>query len=106
MMVAQDSTCLLLDEPISALDIAHQIEVLTLVRELSVERGVGVVIVLHDINMAARFCDDLIALRSGSLVARGTPRELMRSEVLEAIYGIGMGVLPHPGDATPISFVR
>ena len=66
MLVAQDSDCLLLDEPIFALDIAHQIEVLALVRRLSEERGIGVVVVLHDINMAGRFCDELIALKGGS----------------------------------------
>jgi iron-chelate-transporting ATPase len=55
MMVAQDAECLLLDEPISALDVAHQVEVLSLVRQLCRTRGLGVVVVLHDVNMAARF---------------------------------------------------
>jgi iron-chelate-transporting ATPase len=55
MMVAQDAECLLLDEPISALDFAHQVEVLSLVRQLCRTRGLGVVVVLHDVNMAARF---------------------------------------------------
>ena len=106
MFVAQDSECLLLDEPISALDIAHQIEVLQLVRTLSVERGLGVVVVLHDVNMAGRFCDDLLALKGGRLLASGTPAELMRPETLGAIYGIPMGTVPHPHGGSPISFAH
>lgn len=105
MLVAQDSDCLLLDEPISALDIAHQIEVLGLVRRLGKERGLGVVVVLHDINMAARFCDELIALKEGGLLASGPTAEMVHSQTLSEIYGIPMMTLPHPnGGATPISF--
>jgi ferric hydroxamate transport system ATP-binding protein len=104
MLVAQDSACLLLDEPISALDIGHQIEVLDLVRTLSVERGLGVVVVLHDINMAARFCDDLIALKGGRLLASGTAAELIEGETLGTIYGVPMGTVPHPAGGLPISF--
>ncbi|CAG9201322.1 iron(III) hydroxamate ABC transporter ATP binding subunit [Paraburkholderia tropica] len=106
MLVAQDSDCLLLDEPISALDIAHQIEVLALVRRLSEERGIGVVVVLHDINMAGRFCDELIALKGGSLLAHGPSAELMRAETLSAIYGIPMGTVAHPHGGMPISFAH
>ncbi|MEN2428988.1 ATP-binding cassette domain-containing protein, partial [Chromobacterium vaccinii] len=65
MLVAQNSRCLLLDEPTSALDIAHQVEVLALIQRLSRERGLTVIAVLHDINMAARYCDHLVALRDG-----------------------------------------
>lgn len=106
MLVAQDSEWLLLDEPISALDIAHQVEVLALVRGLSEERGLGVVIVLHDINMASRFCGDLIALKDGHLLASGPAAELMHAETLSAIYGIPMGTVPHPHGGMPISFAH
>ena len=61
MMVAQDSRCLLLDEPTSALDIAHRVEVLALIQRLSRERDLTVIAVLHDINMAARYCDHLVS---------------------------------------------
>lgn len=105
MLVAQDSRCLLLDEPTSALDIAHQVDVLALIHRLSEQRGLTVVAVLHDINMAARYCDYLVALRGGEMIAQGTPDELMRSETLEKIYGIPMGILPHPAGAAPVSFV-
>jgi iron-chelate-transporting ATPase len=104
MLVAQDAECLLLDEPISALDIAHQIEVLDLVRRLSRVRGLGVIVVLHDLNMAARICDEILALHTGRLIARGTPAELMQPDRLAAICGIPMGVLPHPVTGAPISY--
>lgn len=93
MLVAQDAGCLLLDEPISALDIAHQMEVLALIRRLCRERGTGVVVVLHDVNMAARFCDEIIALHGGKLLARGTPDEIVTPGALERIYGIAMDVI-------------
>ena len=106
MLVAQDAECLLLDEPISALDIAHQIEVLSLVQQLARERNLGVVVVLHDVNMAARFCDEIIALHSGKLIARGAPGEIMTPAELETIYGIPMVVMPSPDRSHLISFAR
>ena len=96
MLLAQDARYLLLDEPTSALDIAHQVEVLSLVRKLSNQLNIGVVVVLHDINMAARYCDRLIALHSGRLLVQGTPDELMSSDTLHSIYGIRMSVMAHP----------
>lgn len=106
MLVAQDASCLLLDEPIAALDISHQIEVLSLVRDLSREAGMSVVLVLHDINMAARFCDDIVALHSGRLIAQGSPEEIMDAPVLRRIYGIEMDVLPHPANGRSIALPR
>ncbi|MEQ5837047.1 ATP-binding cassette domain-containing protein [Marinobacter sp. NFXS9] len=96
MLLAQNPSYLLLDEPTSALDIAHQVEVLSLVRSLCDQLDIGVVVVLHDINMAARYCDHLIALHSGKLLVQGTPNDLMSSETLQAIYGIPMSVMAHP----------
>jgi ferric hydroxamate transport system ATP-binding protein len=105
MLVAQNSRCLLLDEPTSALDIAHQVEVLALIQRLSRERGLTVIAVLHDINMAARYCDHLVALRGGEMIAEGASDAIMQAEVLGAIYGIPMGILPHPQGGAPVSFV-
>ncbi|MHA6494634.1 ATP-binding cassette domain-containing protein [Pseudomonas borbori] len=104
MLLAQDSRYLLLDEPTSALDIAHQVEVLALVRDLSQRLDLGIVVVLHDINMASRYCDRLIALHSGRLLTQGSPQELMTDSTLEAIYGIPMNVLQHAGQ--PIAVVN
>ena len=96
MLLAQGSRFLLLDEPLAALDIAHQIEVLALIRKLCDELQLGVIIVLHDINMASRYCDELMALHSGHLLAHGTPDEMMCNSTLEAIYGLPMQVMKHP----------
>ncbi|MGO4524126.1 ATP-binding cassette domain-containing protein [Microvirga sp. 2MCAF35] len=106
MLVAQNAQFLLLDEPISVLDVTHQMEVLALVQRLSRERGIGVVVVLHDVNMAARFCDEILALQAGRLIARGTPEEIMTPPRLQAIYGIAMDVIAHPVTGQPVSFVR
>ncbi|WP_104205378.1 ATP-binding cassette domain-containing protein [Billgrantia saliphila] len=105
MLLAQGSRLLLLDEPLAALDVAHQVEVLALIRRLSRELGLGVVIVLHDINMAARYCDRLVALHGGRVLADGTPGELMTDATLEAIYGIPMQVVPHPTEPCPLAVV-
>lgn len=90
MMVAQQAGTLLLDEPISALDIAHQVEVLALVRRMCHEAGRSAVIVLHDVNMAARFCDHVVALKGGRLALQGGPADLMRADALQDIYGLPM----------------
>lgn len=105
MLIAQDSHILLLDEPTSALDIAHQVELLALVQRLSRQRGLTVISVLHDINMAARYCDYMVALRQGTMIQQGTPHQLMQPDVLAAIYGLPMGVIPHPENGVPVSFV-
>jgi iron-chelate-transporting ATPase len=106
MLLAQDGRLLLLDEPISALDIAHQISVLRLVRRISRDNDVCVIVVIHDINLAARFCDHLVALKSGRLMAQGTPHEFMTPSQLEAIYDVSMGVTRNPETGEPLGFVR
>lgn len=106
MLLAQNARFLLLDEPTSALDIAHQVEVLSRVRDLSRELGLGVLVVLHDVNMAGRYCDHLLALHGGKLLAQGGPAHLMRSDTLQDIYGIAMGVLPNPADGSPICYLN
>ena len=105
MLLAQDASCLLLDEPISALDISHQIEVLALVRHLAREKALSVVVVLHDINMAAWFCDHIHALKAGRIIASGRPEEMMTAEVLREIYGLEMNVMPHPSRNVPLAYV-
>lgn len=106
MLVAQNPDCLLLDEPTSALDIAHQVEILALVRRLVDERGLGAIVVLHDVNMAARFCDEVLALHSGILLARGGPDDIVTPEQLQAIYETRMGVMRHPDSGLPLAYPR
>lgn len=102
MILAQNSRCVLLDEPTSALDIAHQIATLDLLRQLSRQRNLSVIIILHDINLAARYCDEVVALQRGAIVAAGTPVEIMQPTVLERIYGIPMAVVAHPHSGLPV----
>lgn len=96
MCLAQQSRCLLLDEPLSALDIVYQVEVLQLVRRLVDEQGLTVVMILHDINLAARFCDELIALKGGRLCRHAPVAEIMRPDALEDIFGVSLHLLEHP----------
>ncbi|WP_246764823.1 hypothetical protein [Ensifer sp. PDNC004] len=96
MLLAQNAACPLPDEPTAALDVTHQIEVLSLVRTLPRASGLTVILVLHDINMASRFCDQIVALHSGRLVASGRPNRIMEKTTLERIYGVQMDILPHP----------
>lgn len=96
MCLAQQSACLLLDEPLAALDIVYQVEVLQLVRRLVDERGLTVVLIIHDINLAAQFCDELIALKAGALCRQAPVAEMMRAEVLHDIFGVHLHLLDHP----------
>ena len=105
MLLAQESRFILLDEPLAALDVAHQVEVLTLVKQLSRQLNLGVIIVIHDINMASRFCDRLVALHSGRLLTHGEPEQIMTGETLNAIYGIPMEVIRHPAHDHAIAIV-
>lgn len=98
MLLAQGANALLLDEPISALDIAHQIEVMSLVHRLS-QAGRSVLVVLHDVNLAARFSDHIIALKAGKVVLNGTPDDLMQPDALSRVYGLAMDVVTRPGRA-------
>ncbi len=106
MLLAQNSRYLLLDEPLAALDIAHQIEVLELIRQLSRELGLGILLVLHDINLAARYCDRLTALRGGRVIATGTPADIMTPARLHAIYGVDVSMVAHPVLGTPVALVN
>lgn len=99
MMLAQGAQTLLLDEPTSALDVAHQVEVLGLVQNMCRQTGLSAVIVLHDVNMAARFCDQVVALEGGRLVLQGPISALMTPAALARVYGLPMHVAAQGGHA-------
>lgn len=105
MMLAQDTRCAILDEPTSALDIAHQDEMLALLRDLTRERNLAVVVVLHDINMAARYCDDLLALKTGRILALGPAETVVTAETLGGLYEVPMGTFRHPATGQPLGYV-
>lgn len=106
MVLAQATPVLLLDEPTSFLDIAHQLDVLDLVRALCDEQGTTVVMVLHDLAMAARYADHLVAMRDGVVLAEGPPAEVVTPEVVEAVFGVGAHVIPDPETGTPVVIPR
>lgn len=86
MVLAQDTECILLDEPLNNLDISHAVRIITLVREAAQALGKTVVVVLHDINMAAAHCDRIVVMKDGRILRHGTPAELMQAEFLSAVY--------------------
>lgn len=96
MCLAQQTKYLLLDEPLAALDVVYQVEVLKLIRQLVDEQGLGVVIILHDLNLAARFCDEFIALKQGQLCHMNDVENTMEKEVLRSIFGVDFTLLDHP----------
>ncbi|GHF28561.1 cobalamin/Fe3+-siderophore ABC transporter ATP-binding protein [Streptomyces mashuensis] len=88
MALAQETELLLLDEPTNHLDLAHQIEVLDLVRELHLTTGRTVVVVLHDLSLAARYADRLVAMKDGRVVAQGAPTEVLTEELVQEVFGL------------------
>ena len=102
MALAQETPILLLDEPTTFLDIAHQVEVLDLCAELHRERGRTLVAVLHDLNQASRYATHLVAMREGEIVARGEPAEIVTAELVEAVFGLPCRVIDDPESRTPL----
>ncbi|GGY20149.1 ABC transporter ATP-binding protein [Paludibacterium paludis] len=95
MLLAQQAPLLLLDEPTSALDLSHQYELLALLRRLRQEAGRGVVAILHDVNLACRFADRIIALKQGRLFFDGAPRQLQSASLLSELYDIDIDLIPY-----------
>ncbi|MGD6756201.1 ABC transporter ATP-binding protein [Streptomyces sp. BH105] len=102
MALAQETELLLLDEPTTYLDIAHQVEVLDLVRRLNHERGRTVVAVLHDLNQAARYADHLVAMKDGRVVAEGPPAEVITADLVHTVFGLHSVVVPDPVTGSPL----
>lgn len=92
MALAQGSDVLLLDEPTTYLDIRYQLDILHLVKRLNSEFGMTVVMVLHDVNQALRYSDNLVALAGGKIIAQGAPDDIITPDLLEQVYGVRLGV--------------
>ncbi len=106
MTLAQSTDMLLLDEPTTYLDIAHQLDVLDLLRRLVRDEGKTVVAVLHDINHAARFADHLCLLKEGEIVASGPPREIIQARHLRTVFSIDATIIHDPIDEVPVCIAR
>jgi iron complex transport system ATP-binding protein len=102
MTLAQDTDLVLLDEPTTFLDLAHQVEVLDLVTRLNRERGRTVVMVLHDLNLAARYSDLVVVMKQGAVVLQGPPREVFTEVLLEDVFGLRADVLDDPRSGLPV----
>ena len=102
MVLAQQTDLLLLDEPTTFLDVAHQVEVLDLLTDLNRARGTTIAMVLHDLNLAARYADRLVALRAGRLHAAGDPADVLTADVVRDVFGMESQVVPDPVSGRPI----
>lgn len=106
MALAQETEILLLDEPTTFLDVAHQVEILDLLRDLNRDRGTTVVMVLHDINLAARYADHLFALRGGRIVDAGPPHEVVNAALIREVFDLDSVVISDPVSGAPLVLPR
>ena len=102
MVLAQQTPLLLLDEPTTFLDIAHQIELLELCRDLNKDKGHTLVAVLHDLNHACRYADNIIAMKDGAVVAEGAPADVITEELVEEVFGMPCRIIEDPVSHTPL----
>ena len=102
MILAQDSTLMLLDEPTTHLDMPHQMEILEMLVKLSVDEGRTIVLVLHDINMASRYCTNLIGMKEGKILTTGKPSKVVTAEMVESIFGLKALVIEDPVTGSPL----
>ncbi|WP_417309860.1 ABC transporter ATP-binding protein [Devosia sp.] len=102
MALAQQTELLLLDEPTTFLDINHQVEVLDLVTDLVVDKGRTVVAVLHDLNLACRYADHIVAMRAGRIVAAGAPSDVVTPDLVHEVFGVHARVIADPVSQSPM----
>ena len=102
MALAQQTDVLLLDEPTTFLDVGHQVEVLDLLTDLNRSRGTTIVMVLHDLNLAARYADFLVAIAAGQIYAAGTPAEVLTPESVRAVFDLESQVISDPTSGKPL----
>ncbi|SMQ85414.1 iron complex transport system ATP-binding protein [Devosia lucknowensis] len=102
MILAQETDVICLDEPVNHLDMAHQLDCLELVSKLNRDQGRTVVLVLHDLNLAARYADQLVFLSGGKIAKRGTPEELMRPDLIESVFDVTATIITDPVYGRPL----
>jgi iron complex transport system ATP-binding protein len=103
MALAQQTPILLLDEPTTFLDLGHQLEVLELLAKLNRQMGITIVMVLHELNQAARYSDYLIALKNGKMWTQGSPEEVLTVGLLRDVFGVDADVLVESNSGRPYS---
>ncbi|NUN67238.1 ABC transporter ATP-binding protein (plasmid) [Pseudanabaena biceps] len=102
MALAQNTKILLLDEPTTFLDLAHQMEVLDLLHELNQQQGRTIVMVLHDLNQACRYADYLVAIKDGQIFAEGEPETVITAEIVQSVFNLKCRIYPDPIAGTPM----
>ncbi|MBY0163763.1 ABC transporter ATP-binding protein [Cytobacillus firmus] len=106
MTLAQETPIILLDEPTTYLDLTHQIEVLDLLYDLNAKEQRTIVMVLHDINLACRYADHIVAIRDGSIKAEGKPEDIIDSELMQTVFQLPCEIIPDPLYGTPMCVPR
>ncbi|WP_331715684.1 ABC transporter ATP-binding protein [Tessaracoccus coleopterorum] len=102
MVLAQATDIVLLDEPTTFLDVSHQLDLLDLLADLNRERGTTVVMVLHELNLAARYADHLVMMRDGAIVAQGAPGDVIDTGSINRVFGLDCRVVDDPVSGTPL----
>ncbi len=102
MALAQDTKILFLDEPTTFLDMAHQLEVLQLLYKLNIQEKRTIVMVVHDLNHASRYAGNMVAIKNGTVMKTGTPRDVMKTEVLEDVFGVRSDIIYDPRSGQPL----
>ncbi|WP_282175634.1 Fe(3+) dicitrate ABC transporter ATP-binding protein FecE [Vibrio nereis] len=105
MVLAQDTEIVMLDEPTTYLDLSHQIELMSLMRSMN-EQGKTVIVVLHDLNQACRYCDHLVVLKKGQLVAQGSPEQVFTEQLLEEVFALDAVVVSDPVSNSPMCVAK
>jgi iron complex transport system ATP-binding protein len=103
--LTQQPKAMLLDEPTANLDINHQVEILNLVKSLCREQSLTVIIALHDLNLAAQYCDWLVMLNGGRVYVEGTPLDILTAQNIKQVYGAEVFVYPHPVNRLPTTLI-
>jgi len=106
MTLAQETPLILLDEPTTYLDLTHQIEVLDLLYDLNAKEQRTIVMVLHDINLACRYADHIVAIRDGSIKAEGKPGDIINSDLMQTVFQLPCEIIPDPLYGTPMCVPR
>ncbi|HEM7578160.1 TPA: ATP-binding cassette domain-containing protein, partial [Serratia marcescens] len=102
MVLAQQTEILLLDEPTTYLDIAYQIELLNIFRKLNQQQGRTVVAVLHDLNQACRYADNLVVMVQGQIIAQGQPQSIINEALIKQVFDLECKIIPDPIIGTPM----
>ncbi len=102
LALAQGTGLMLLDEPTTFLDLAHQVEVLDLLADLNQREQRTIVLVLHDLNLACRYAHHLVAMKDGAIVAEGAPGDVITAETVDEVFGLACHVIDDPLTGTPL----